>query len=274
MGALTILGTGNPIPDPNRAGAATLLTSGATHILIDSGRGVLMRLAQAGVMPIGLSAVLLTHLHSDHITDLNDVITSHWVMSAQPTTLRIFGPTGTKEVVDAILAMLRLDVAYRLAHHDDLSWEPNLELTEVTGGDSFEIEGIKVMVQNTDHRPVTPSVGFRFEIEEHAIALAGDTIPCDGLDRLCSRADFYVQTVVLDELIRQIPNARLQDILDYHSSVTQAAKTAQRNQVANLIMTHYVPGRIIGVDEPWMGAAREHFHGEVILADDCTRIDF
>ena len=39
---VTLLGTGNPLPDPNRAGAATLVRAGALTVLFDAGRGVLM----------------------------------------------------------------------------------------------------------------------------------------------------------------------------------------------------------------------------------------
>ena len=70
--------------------------------------------------------MLLTHLHSDHITDLNDVITTHWVMSAEPTPLLVFGPPGTQEVVDAILAMLGPDQRYRCDHHADLGYPPGV----------------------------------------------------------------------------------------------------------------------------------------------------
>ena len=79
-----LLGTGSPIPDPRRAGPATLVRAGDATILIDCGRGAVMRLAGAGVMPQMLNAVVITHMHSDHICDLNDVITSHWVMSPIP----------------------------------------------------------------------------------------------------------------------------------------------------------------------------------------------
>ena len=103
---ITLLGTGSPIPDPRRAGPSTLVRSEGTAILVDCGRGLLMRLAGAGLLPQMLSAVLVTHLHSDHLTDLNDVITMHWVMNPQPVTLSVFGPPGMREVVDATLGAL------------------------------------------------------------------------------------------------------------------------------------------------------------------------
>ena len=105
------LGTGSPIPDPNRAGPSTLVTAGDHHFLFDCGRGELMRLAAAGVGAGQLSAVLITHLHSDHLTDLNDVITTRWISTFEPTPLTVVGPPGTRAVVEAIESMLRADIA-------------------------------------------------------------------------------------------------------------------------------------------------------------------
>ena len=78
---IILTGTGSPLPDANRAGPSTLVKAGETHILVDAGRGVVMRMAGAGSLPGLLAGVLVTHLHSDHICALNDVITTHWVMS-------------------------------------------------------------------------------------------------------------------------------------------------------------------------------------------------
>ena len=81
---ITLLGTGTPIPDPHRAGPATLVRAGDCTLLVDAGRAVAMRLAEAGVFPIGLTAVLLTHLHSDHITDLSDGFGERVVVGNNP----------------------------------------------------------------------------------------------------------------------------------------------------------------------------------------------
>ncbi len=267
---ITLLGTGSPLPDPHRAGPSTLVQADGTTLLFDCGRGVMMRLAAAMVPVTSIDAVLLTHLHSDHITDLNDVITTHWLLGAGPTTLTVYGPPSTKKVVDATLAALAHDVQYRIAHHDDLTYGPSVEVVEVEPGQSLSVGNATVIVGRTDHRPVEPTVGYRVNQDGHSVVIAGDTIPCAGLDELCARADAYVQTAIGAHLVRQIPVNRLQDILDYHSSVEQAAETAARAGVGALILTHYVPPLPTSLVEQWRDLVSPIFGGTVVLGDDLT----
>jgi ribonuclease Z len=269
---ITLLGTGSPLPDPRRAGPATLVQSDGACILVDCGRGVLMRLTAAGVLPPMLHALLVTHLHSDHITDLNDVITTHWIMSPEGTTLRIYGPPRMQEVVDGIMASLAPDLQYRLDHHADLNWTPSIEVVEVAPGDEFTVGTSTVRVGATDHRPVEPTVAFRIDDGTHSVVLGGDGVPCDGLDQLCLGADAYVQTVIRDDIVRMVPNARLQDILDYHSTVEQAGHTAARAGVQHLVLTHYVPSMQPGQESEWSQRAAEHFNGTITLGDDLTSL--
>jgi ribonuclease Z len=270
---VTLLGTGSPIPDANRAGPATLVRADDALLLVDCGRGVLMRLVAAGALPPMLSAVLLTHLHSDHITDLNDVITTHWVITTEPTPLRVIGPPRTQAVVDGTIAALEPDIGYRLAHHADLTWRPQVDVTEVKPGDTFTIGNATIRVDATDHRPVEPTVAYRVEADGKSLVLGGDGVPCASLDELCTGADAYVQTVLRADLVGLIPNPRFQDILDYHSSVEDAARTAARAGVRTLILTHYIPGMAAGSEDEWRALAAEHFDGRIVIGDDLTSVD-
>lgn len=227
-----------------------------------------MRLAAAGRSAGQLSALLLTHLHSDHLTDLNDVITTRWVTSTEENPLPIVGPPGTNAVVEATLAALHLDVGYRLAHHDDLPGPPSLRVIEVDEG---VIEGpwsATLRAAPTDHRPVEPSIGFRIEADGASVVLAGDTVPCVGLDGLAAGADVLVHTALRHDLLAPVPVARLQEIMDYHSSVEQAAQTAQRAGVKILMLTHYLPTFPPGEGHDWRARAEQHFSGRVEVGDD------
>lgn len=270
--AAVLLGTGNPLPDPHRAGAATLVRAGVRRFLVDAGRGVCMRLAGAGTLPGMLEVVLLTHLHSDHICDLNDVITTHWVMSREPRVLTIWGPEGTRKVVEGALTMLAPDIRYRLAHHADLTWSPEVQVHEVASGVILDDDEVRVMAASTDHRPVEPSVGYRFEHQGRTLVVAGDTVPCAGLDEVCRGADVYIQTVLRDDLVRLVPMQRFVDTIDYHSTVEQAAQTVARAQVSTLVLTHQVPTPLPGAAEEWVALCRPHFDGTVIFGEDLMEV--
>jgi ribonuclease Z len=269
---IVLLGTGNPIPDPRRAGPATLVRAGDVSLLVDCGRGVLQRAAAVGTQANQLAALLLTHLHSDHITDAGDVISTRWLTTTDPSPFVIIGPPRTSEVVSGVLSSLQPDVDYRMAHHVDLAQAPTVDVRELCEGVALELGEVNVLAARTDHRPVEPTVAYRIEVGGRAVVLAGDTVPCDGLDVLCRDADVLVHTVTRDDVLRTIPTPRVQEIRGYHSSVEQAAQTAARAGVDVLVLTHYVPEMAPGTEDAWREQAAAHFGGRIELGDDLLSV--
>ena len=272
---ITLLGTGSPIPDPSRAGPSTLVRAGGQVFLVDCGRGVLQRAAAIGLGANGLTALLLTHLHSDHIVDLGDVLITRWVTTfgPDPAALPIIGPPGTADVVEATLKAFGHDIGYRLAHHADLTARPAVETSEYSDGLVWDRGGVTIRVAPTDHRPVAPTIGFRIESGGAAVVLAGDTVPCDSLVELARDADALVHTVIRKDIVNLLPQQRIKDICDYHSSVQEAAATATRAGVRTLILTHYVPGIAPGQEEQWRALAAAEFDGRIELGDDLHRVE-
>ena len=268
-----ILGSGVPFPDPERAGASTLVRSSAGDLLFDCGRAVLMRAAAVGASAAALRAVFLTHLHSDHITDFNDVITTRWIMSLQPNPLRVSGPAGTATLVEATEAMLEPDIRYRITHHDDLTWPPSAEVTECEHGTVLADGVVTVTAAPTDHAPVRPTVGYRVDDGDASVVIAGDTVPCPGLDELCAGADMLVHTVIRRDLLEPLNVPRLNDVFDYHSTVEDAAQTAARGGVGTLVLTHLVPAPRPEAEQEWSDRARAHFDGTVVVARDLVTLD-
>ena len=70
---LTVLGCNGPYPEPDGACSGYLLESGETRVLIDCGTGTLARLT-AIMPPEKLDAVILSHLHYDHMSDMLPLI--------------------------------------------------------------------------------------------------------------------------------------------------------------------------------------------------------
>lgn len=270
---VTILGSGSPLPDAERAGPSGLVSVGGQHFLVDCGRGVLMRLAGAGLGVVNLTAVLLTHLHSDHTTDFNDVITSWWVMPfTAGRELTVIGPPGTKAFVERTIAWMSADIGYRIEHHADLNQPPAPHVIEIDNGVAFENDAVTIRAGLVDHGVVKPAIGYRFEAEGESVAWSGDTLPCEGLDALCADADVYVQTVIRQSLVESIPVQRFLDIIDYHSTVEQAAQTAKRAGAKTLVLNHMVPAPLPGTEQEWIDEAAAHFDGRIIMANDLTKV--
>jgi ribonuclease Z len=115
---VVMLGTGTPLPDPDRSGPSTAIVVNGTGYIVDAGTGVVRRAAAArdkgvkALEPTNLRIAFLTHLHADHTLGLPDLILTSWIMGRKEP-LELYGPAGTREMVEHILQAYDVDIKVR-----------------------------------------------------------------------------------------------------------------------------------------------------------------
>ena len=242
MTRVTLLGTGGPRPDPDRAGPATLVDAGDQLFLIDAGRGVATQLVRAGRRTDELDAVFLTHLHFDHIGGLGDLIMASWNLR-RGRPLPIYGPEGTKEVIEGILDVVyRRDVTFR-RREEGLGdpWD-QVVVREISPGDA-RLGDVSVTFDLVEHGsaaldlPAWEAFGYRIEHQDSSLTISGDAVPCPSVVRLARGADVLVMCAYLAAEEIRTPGDRF---LTEHviAGAPQAAQVAREAGVDRLALTH------------------------------------
>lgn len=279
-----LLGTGIPIPNPDRATAATLVIAGDKAMLVDTGRGCVVRLSEARIRDV--TAVLFTHYHSDHIASFGDLLVSRGTGGAEQA-LPVIGPPGAKRVVDGFEMAYGLDNHYRTTHHGKYftTQGTKTKVTEAEPGVVFDQDGLKVTMFKVNHAPIDPAVGYRFDYQGKVVVVSGDTIKTEKMIEMSKDADVLVHEALdLQTLHRIIPMLKrgrpriaqlLDDVTDYHASTIDVAEIARDAKVKKLVLTHLVPS-IQPTDAAEKNFARgmaDIYDGPIIVGRDGMTID-
>ncbi|WP_419841877.1 MBL fold metallo-hydrolase [Candidatus Poriferisodalis sp.] len=241
-----ITGTGSPIPDAHRAGPGVLVRCGEVTLQFDAGRGTVQRLAALGMHSPSLTALFVTHHHSDHLTGLADVVLSHWVMARgdEYTPMEVVAPRGP--AVDYLSEMLhpwRHDLGVR-AQHAQRSTPAQVRITSFeppnAPGEVWRRGDVAVSAAQVRHEPVFPAVGYRVCTPDGTVVITGDTLVCDEVAELAAEADVLVYEAMLFDRITAGPPAR-HFILDYHADARLIGRQAAALNTPTLVLTHLIP---------------------------------
>lgn len=245
-----LIGTGIPLPNPDRAAAATLIVAGGRTYLVDTGRNSVVRLAEAGYQDV--DAILYTHYHSDHFAGLGEIMVGRGIAGAD-RPMRILGPKGAKKVVAGILEAYQLDTEYRKSHHKE-HWHDDAmraDVAEHEPGVILEEHGLKITMFDVDHPPIVPAVGYRFDYQGQSVVVSGDTIKSSKLTERAKDCDILIHEAIDNRMYLAVKPAvaqanprmghMLDDLLEYHTPTLEVAEIARDANVKKLVLTHLIP---------------------------------
>lgn len=278
--SVILLGTGIPIPNPQRGTACTAVIAGDRVFLVDTGRNCVVTLDQAGIFD--LDAIFYTHYHSDHFIGLGEILLNFGVAGID-RSIPVLGPPGAVEVVEGIVATYRLDLDYRITHHGEKFSEAvmNPTVTEHEPGVVLDEGGLKVTMFPVCHEPIEPAVGYRFEYRDRIVVISGDTRVCpeyaagaEGADLLVSEAENAAMFNPGLALARAAGNTRqlemIQEGMEYHAETLALARMAQEAGVKKLALTHLFPSipPTDAAEAAFIQGMSDYFDGPIIVGRD------
>lgn len=286
---LYVCGSGSPMPDASRAGPCLAVLAGQQAFVFDAGSGSIRKLQRMGFPMPRLQAAFLTHLHSDHIDGLGELLLQAWVAGGRSAPLPVYGPAGTDKVISGLRSAYEIDEGYRVAHHGPKVVHPGgfggaeQFITLPDGTDSqvvYDQGGVKITVIRVNHAPIDPAFGYRIDYKGRSIALSGDTVYSPTFTAAAKGADLMLYEALNKKMVAalgeklgqrgQAANAQImKDIQNYHASPEDAARSAREAGVQALVLYHLVPAPPVRLIEPmFLGDAPKVFSGTLRLADD------
>jgi ribonuclease BN (tRNA processing enzyme) len=249
---LTVLGRSPARPNPGEACAGYLVEGGGARLLLDIGPGIVAQLLLRH-HPSELDAVVISHMHADHMLDLVTLRYVYpWRRLSPDERLRIVLPPGS---ADQLLDLARgvgganhFEDAFRLGEHD--------------GTAPLSFGSLTLTPRETQH--YIPCWGFRAEADGRRLAYTADTAPCPGLADLADGADLLLSEATLRSLDEDAkpPEPR------GHLLPSEAGAAARDGGAGRLLLTH-LPVDESGVE--WFRADASSSFGRAVEIAEPSR---
>ena len=250
---VVVCGSRSPLPSPGRAESCVLVEAGDDIYIFDLGNGSVNNLTQYQVPWPNVKAVLITHMHSDHMADLPDAHLQSWIQG-RTSPLKVYGPEGINLVTKGFELAYSADYQYRNEHHGD-----DMLPMSIAGFNAIQIinnqlipndtPGLEILPFVVDHYPVNSAFGFKISYKDRTVVISGDTIHDGSVQKYSQDVDILVHSAISIDIVERmrgiapIPQMDkiLFDIQDYHTSIEEAGEIARDANVEHLLIYHSIP---------------------------------
>jgi len=215
---VTVLGCAGSFPGPDSACSAYLVEADGFRLMLDFGTGSLSALQRYASLN-SIDAILLTHLHPDHVLDAASyVVVRRYAPDGPYPAIPVYAPAGASQ---------RLAAAYGVNGEGPL--DDVYSFHDLKAG-TVDIGPFAITVDRVKH-PVE-TYGVRVEHGGRVLAYSADTAPCEALNRLAQDADLFLCEASYVDGEDNPP--------DLHLTGRDAGEVATKSGAARLVLTHLV----------------------------------
>lgn len=283
---IVFLGTGGAVPTRERLTSCIAVQDwNGAKLLLDAGEACQLRLAEAGLSPSQVDAVLVTHIHGDHVNGLPGLLQS-MAVNKRRKPLTVAGPRSVVRFVSETLEASsdRLGFPLKLV---DVESEKSLTVYE-RGGDTLRAAWFRTCHTRDSHgytlewrlRPrilVPPGLSPREaaslarailggeEGTTARIVYTGDTAPCTTVLEAARGALVLIHEATFDSSREREALERL------HSTASHAAIIAAEAGARLLVLTH-ISARYRGYEARVLLEEAASLFPRTVLAHDMMRI--
>ena len=286
------LGTrGGPVTSPTRSQPANLLLFNGKKYLVDVGDGTAGQLSKADLQTAMLDGIFVSHLHFDHTGGIAAILGLRFQTNAV-NMLTIYGPPGTKELVDGLLASMvpGATANYGVPGAPAKDHRAGIKVVELRDGASLDMDGMKLSVRSNSHYSFVPgsdlqkrfqSLSYRFDLPGRSIVYTGDTGPSAAVEQLANGADLLIAEMMDVPLIvgavrRNNPNmpepaAKAMEIhlSKHHLLPKDVGELAARARVKAVVVTHFAGAEPTSPKYfEYLKTIADHYDGPVVIAND------
>lgn len=276
---LQVLGSGGPIADDGRASTAYVVwLDGQSRLIVDVGGGAFLRFGEAGARFDELDHIAISHFHTDHVADLVTLLKTGF-FSGREAALGISGPSGGGPF-PGLNTFLESNLgaggayAYLGGYMDGSGGLAKLELIELDAGsrDSSPVRGgagdaIQITAMGVPHG-IVPAIAYRIRIGDKQLVFASDQNgSADEFTDFARSADVLVMHLVVPENADPLGRA-------LHATPSRIGEIAGAAGPERLVLSHFMARSLRNIEEN-LQLVREHYRGELVIADDllCIPID-
>ena len=281
---VVVCGSRSPLPSPGRAESCVLVEAGNDIYIFDLGNGSVNNLTQYQIPWPNVKAVLITHMHSDHMADLPDAHLQSWIQG-RTAPLKVYGPEGINLVTKGFELAYSADYQYRSDHHGD-----DMLPMSIAGFDAIQITdnqlipndtpGLEILPFVVDHHPVNSAFGFKISYKGRTVVISGDTIHDGSVQKYSKDVDLLIHSAISIDIVERmrgfapIPQMDkiLFDIQDYHTTIKEAGEISRDANVKHLLIYHSIPTPRNKIMEDVFFRPLDGVFDEYTLSDDGTRV--